>query len=273
MIASPGDVQVERGIVRDVIQEWNSINSSQRKIVLQAIGWDTHASPQMGDRPQAIINKQILKDADLLIAIFWTRLGTPTGEASSGTVEEINEHIDAGKPAMIYFSSAPVRPDSIDEKQYSALKDFKNECLKRGLIESFESTTELRIKVARQLAATLNSHEYFQTEGDAESSVDFEEFIRTQPEIPTLSKEAQELLLETAQDPHGRVAHLRFIGGEAIQTNGKEFIERGNPRSRALWQGALEELQRNDLIASLGYKGEMFEITQRGYDVAEILKK
>jgi hypothetical protein len=32
----------------------------------------------MGDEPQKIINKRILKDADLLVGIFWTRLGTPT---------------------------------------------------------------------------------------------------------------------------------------------------------------------------------------------------
>jgi len=101
----------------------------------------------MGDRPQAIINKQVLKDCDILIAIFWTRLGSPTGVAASGTVEEIEEHIAAGKPAMIYFSSAPVVADSIDPDQYAALKAFKAECQRRGLIEFYDSLADFREKL------------------------------------------------------------------------------------------------------------------------------
>jgi hypothetical protein len=85
MIASPGDVAKARQLARDVIHEWNAVNSDDRKKVLMPIGWDTHSSPEMGDRPQAIINKQVLAGADLLIAIFWTRLGSPTGKAASGT--------------------------------------------------------------------------------------------------------------------------------------------------------------------------------------------
>jgi hypothetical protein len=134
MIASPGDVAQARRIVRDVIDEWNAINAEDRKIVLMPVGWETHASPEMGDRPQAIINGQILKDSDLLVAVFWTRLGSPTGTAPSGSVEEIEEHLAAGKPAMIYFSSEPVRPDSVDAGQYSALKAFKESLRPNSLL-------------------------------------------------------------------------------------------------------------------------------------------
>jgi hypothetical protein len=77
MIASASDVQHERSIVREVIYEWNSIHSKSRKTVLQPVGWETDAHPSMEGRPQGILNKQILKDADLLVAMFWTRLGTP----------------------------------------------------------------------------------------------------------------------------------------------------------------------------------------------------
>lgn len=89
MIASPSDVIQERLAIRDVITEWNTIHARDRKTVLMSIGWETHAVPDMGDRPQAIINKQLLHDADLLVAVFWARLGSPTGVAASGTIEEI----------------------------------------------------------------------------------------------------------------------------------------------------------------------------------------
>lgn len=58
MIASPSDVSEERVICREVIHEWNVVHSEKDGIVLMPLGWDTHSSPAMGDRPQEIINKQ-----------------------------------------------------------------------------------------------------------------------------------------------------------------------------------------------------------------------
>ncbi|MCK5270370.1 MAG: hypothetical protein KAJ46_06280 [Sedimentisphaerales bacterium] len=144
MIASPGDVAKERQLAKEVIQEWNDLHSEQTNIMLLPILWETHSSPEMGDRPQAIINKQILKDADLLIGIFWTRIGTPTSKAESGTVEEIKEHIDADKPAMIYFSKQPVLPDSIDQKQYAKLKKFKESIKGTGLYNDYDTLAKFK---------------------------------------------------------------------------------------------------------------------------------
>ncbi|MFH0808929.1 MAG: DUF4062 domain-containing protein, partial [Pseudomonadota bacterium] len=79
MIASPGDVEDERKIVADVIYEWNAVHSRNRKIVLLPVGWESHSSPEMGGRPQEIINRQVLDKCDLLVGVFWTRLGTETG--------------------------------------------------------------------------------------------------------------------------------------------------------------------------------------------------
>ncbi|HEY2170017.1 MAG TPA: DUF4062 domain-containing protein, partial [Candidatus Angelobacter sp.] len=132
MIASPGDVQPERQTARDVIHEWNDTYAHQR-VVLLPMGWESHSSPEMGDRPQAIINQQLLNQCDLLVAIFWTRLGTATGEAASGTVEEITKHVAAGKPAMVYFSKSPIEPGRINREQYDAVLEYQAECRKNGL--------------------------------------------------------------------------------------------------------------------------------------------
>ncbi len=104
MIASPGDVASERAIVRDVVYEWNAVNAASRKVVLLPVGWETHSSPEMGATAQTIINRQVLSKCDLLVGVFWTRIGTATEHHLSGTVEEIEGHISAGKPAMLYFS-------------------------------------------------------------------------------------------------------------------------------------------------------------------------
>ncbi|MCV5191608.1 hypothetical protein OFC03_30125, partial [Escherichia coli] len=86
---------------------------------------ESHSSPEMGASAQTIINNQVLDKCDLLIGVFWTRIGTATSEYSSGTVEEIEKHINTGKPAMLYFSSQPVALDSVDLEQVQNLNLFK----------------------------------------------------------------------------------------------------------------------------------------------------
>lgn len=89
MIASPGDVAEERKAVTEEIHRWNDANAAVRRLVLLPVKWETHTTPQQGDSPQAIINRQLLDDADIVVAIFGTRIGTPTEEYVSGTVEEV----------------------------------------------------------------------------------------------------------------------------------------------------------------------------------------
>jgi hypothetical protein len=89
MIASPGDVAVERDIITDELYRWNNANAVSRELILQLVKWETHGSPQMGDHPQAILNERLLLDADIVVGIFGTRIGTATPEFISGSVEEI----------------------------------------------------------------------------------------------------------------------------------------------------------------------------------------
>ena len=104
LIASPSDVEEEREIAVRVIQEWNDLYSYSRKVTLLPLRWETHTAPEYGTRPQEVINRTIVDQCDLLVGVFWTRLGSPTGEADSGTLEEIARVGDAGKPVMLYFS-------------------------------------------------------------------------------------------------------------------------------------------------------------------------
>jgi hypothetical protein len=267
LIASPGDVQVERNIVRDVINEWNAIHSPSRGIVFQPIGWETHSHPAMGGRPQGVLNDQILKHADLLVAIFWTRLGTPTGEAPSGSVEEIERHVAAGKPAMVYFSSAPVRLDSVDDEQYRALVTFKEQCKRRGLVETYDSQTDFRQKLARQLASKVNNDTYFAkgTPGVVVAP------IPDRP-VPEVSEEAKKLLLTARDDKDGLVLRVSLLSGVEIQTNGKQFVERGNPRSEAAWDSALKQLTELGLLEDRGHKGEVYRVTAAGYEMADLFQ-
>ncbi len=268
MIASPSDVAGEPGVIRKVLSEWNAVHSDARKVVLLPVSWETDTSLEMGEHSQAIINKQILKDCDLLVGVFWTRIGTPTSNYASGTVEEIEEHIKTDKPTMLYFSSAPVHPDRLDATQYAALKAFKESCKSRGLFETHGNINEFKDKFYRQLQRKLNKDPYF-TERSS-TTADPASSASSVPDVPALSREAQTLLKEAVKDPAGKVVRVLSLNGVVIHTNGKRFVEEGNPRSGAIWEGALQELEQSGLIVDRGF-GEVFHVTRKGYDVAGLL--
>lgn len=268
MIASPGDVLEERDIVRAGIHDWNDVNSVASKVVLTAVGWDSHSSPDLSGRPQALINERVLRTCDLLVGIFWTRIGSPTGKSASGSVEEIEEHLKAGKPAMIYFSSRPVAPGSFDPEQYAQVKEFKEWCSSRGLFETFENADDFRRKFSKHLQITLQSNPYI---AGLRPPIEAQ-YVATASKAPSLSltSAAQELLLSAAQANSGTIMSLRYIGGAVIQA-GKEFG--GNARDFAKWEAALKELVRHELVVERGYKGQVFELTDSGWSLAEELAK
>lgn len=268
MIASPGDVASERSIVRDVVYEWNAVHSKSRNIVLLPIGWESHSSPEMGASPQDIINNQILDKCDLLVGVFWTRIGTQTTEYASGTVEEIEKHIKSEKPAMLYFSSQPVAMDSVDIEQIQELKKFRESCQSRGLYESYDSHADFKEKFYRHLQLKLNDHSQFKDIAPESITAP----VQSTTHIPDLTKEARVLLKEASIDPHGTVIHARYIGGTDIQTNGKNLIGSKERREVARWEAAIEELVSEELLFERGHKGEIYEVSNLGYQLADMIE-
>lgn len=157
LIASPGDVSAARDLIEDTLYDWNATHSRSTGVVLQPIRWETHTRPELGDRPQAIINKQIADAADMLIGVFWTRLGTETGIAPSGTAEEISRFVASRKPVALYISEEPAQLEKIDLNQYQRLKEFRGEIEKQGLLGTYSSLADLRAKLARHIAQTVNA--------------------------------------------------------------------------------------------------------------------
>ena len=125
LIASPSDVSEQRDAAEAVMLRWNAEHAEANGILLMPVRWEQAATAESGDRPQSIVNRQIVDDSDVLVGIFWTRLGTHTGVATSGSVEELERFQAAGKPVALFFSDQPVVPDSLDAAQWSALKEFK----------------------------------------------------------------------------------------------------------------------------------------------------
>ncbi len=157
LIASPGDVEEERIAIPQIISDWNNNNSESSQVVLLPVKWETHSAPLLGDRPQGIINNQLLTSCDMAVGVFWTRLGSPTGVSESGTAEEVEWFIKNGKPVMLYFSSRVLDPKKLDIDQYKALQEFEKKMRKIGLTGSYSNLADFREQLLRQL--TINVRE------------------------------------------------------------------------------------------------------------------
>ena len=126
MIGAPSDIREEIQIAKDVIQKWNSINSEYKRRVLLPLHWSDNAYPEMGIHPQKSINRMVVEKSDLLICIFCSRLGSPTDTHKSGSIEEIDEHIKAGKGVMVFFKkNAPIPRSTSDLEQMKRLLEYK----------------------------------------------------------------------------------------------------------------------------------------------------
>lgn len=273
LIASPSDVSEEREIVRLAIHDWNDINASKSKIMLTPVGWESHSSPELGTRPQELINKRLLKECDLLIGVFWTRLGTPTGEAESGTVEEVEKHIASGKPAMLYFSDKPAAPQSINADQYKAVTDFKEKCKSIGIIEGFSNANELRSKLSKQIHICLTKNEYLKKIVETEKSKSdiIEHADSYELQSPSLSEEAKTIVKTAAKNEHGTILKIATMRGRSVSAAGVDFGG-GSLREAAKWENALNELLDAGFVVERGYKGEVFELTHQGWNLADDLE-
>jgi hypothetical protein len=165
LVASPSDVLTGRDTVESAINRWNIDNASDAGVVLLPVRWETSATAEIGGAPQDVINRQLVETSDILIGIFGTRLGSPTATNLSGTAEEIQQFLESGRPATVYFSNERVAIDDIDADQLSALRSFRKDLQTRGLLGRYDSEQSLQIQVYSYLVRIVR--ERFRDEADA----------------------------------------------------------------------------------------------------------
>jgi hypothetical protein len=173
LIASPSDVEEEREIAVRVIQEWNDLYSYTKNVTLLPLRWETHTAPEYGTRPQEIINRAIVDQCDLLLGIFWTRIGSPTGLADSGTLEEIERVGKAGKPIMLYFSGVGIDPNNVDLDQMERLKQFRTRISPIALTGNYKSTMDFRDRLVRDIELKARELQIVDERGDVPLSIEF----------------------------------------------------------------------------------------------------
>lgn len=110
--------------------------------MVQTRHWKSSSFSQSGNKPQELLNDQFVKNCDAAVAVFWTRFGTPTDKYGSGTEEEIEIMLDAGKQVFMYFAEKPISPSNLDAEQYERVKEFKEKYKDRGIYFQYSSEEE-----------------------------------------------------------------------------------------------------------------------------------
>lgn len=148
-VASPSDVEEERAALGSVVAELNKTWSKNLNLRLDLMKWETDVHPGFGKYSQDVINTQINDAYDIFVAIFWGRIGSPTKEYDSGTLEELDraykKYLGDRKSIdiLVYFKDQPIAPSKIDVQQLAKLSEVKHMLGEQGgLYWMFDNTKD-----------------------------------------------------------------------------------------------------------------------------------
>lgn len=184
-VASPGDVNDERVALESIISELNRTWSRNLNLRLELIKWETDIHPSFGAYPQDVINQQVNDEYDVFIALFWSKVGSPTDTSESGTIEEFerayqkHQNDPASVDIMVYFKDEAIPPSKMDFVQLQKIQSLKEQLgEKGGLYWSFDNTEDFEnllrghlSRVAQSWAQKLNVKEEIEVETTNHSQV------------------------------------------------------------------------------------------------------
>lgn len=270
MVAAPGDLVEEVAVVRSVIQAWNSAHSKARQVVILPVDHKADTYPEASAHPQTVVNRQLLKDCDILIAAFWTRFGQSTPTHDSGTQEEIDRHVKANKPALLYFSNRPQLPDQVETAQLDAVRAYKKRMSSEAYYREFDSVEDLRKRLTQDLAKLMSEDPYVLSQTKPHRTPT-PQVLDAPRELTGLARNIVTAAGGGDGESEGRVLVTRAAQGTGLMAGRKELVPFVTGRKEAEIESAVEELEAHGLVRDPGGKREVFFLTKRGYDVSSEL--
>jgi hypothetical protein len=155
LLISPSDVEAECTALIDLIVRWNAHIGRGLDARVELVPWESHATPDMSAPAQTVINRQLVDRCEIGIAIFWSRLGTPTAQYASGSVEEIYWLRERGARVLIYFSTKPIPQERLRDDQFVRLQAMREQFESEGLLARYTSTENLREQVMLHLTSDV----------------------------------------------------------------------------------------------------------------------
>ena len=138
-----------------MVERWNAHIGKALNTRLSLVKWESNAVPDSARPPQTSLNAQIVDDSDFGIAVFWSRIGTPTDEADSGSVEEVRRLSERGARVLVYFGTADVPQSALLDDQFKRLQEFKEDFRKRAFVATYDDPNDLVEKVQLHLTSLV----------------------------------------------------------------------------------------------------------------------
>jgi hypothetical protein len=176
-ISSPSDVAEERKAAAELIeQELAKRAAFRERLKLDPFRYEDPRSdtPFLANlSPQRSVDQRLRSaDAGIVVAILWARMGTPVRDPNdptrilyqSGTEQEIEEALKAGREVLVYFRRGqPPMPDDDDAvtevlAQRSKVRAFRARLEQQGRgVNDYQDVEEFKHTLAQHLAVDAYS--------------------------------------------------------------------------------------------------------------------
>lgn len=245
LVSAPGDLPDEDiTACMDAVARWNAIYGEQFGVVVVPKHWKQHSAAEYGTRPRVSLNEQLVESADLVIALFWHRLGSWTGEAESGTIEEIERAHERGAYVAILRSRRDISPDALDPEQLERLRQFYDRIQGDALILDYSDAGELAQHVDTIINRTVSTSQA-RAEAASEAPV---AGAQVWPRI-----ERSQRVKTTAGPPRGET-HWELV----LSNTGTE------PARNVRWRLEHEDYDSGELPQELGEHRDLENLTPGG---------
>lgn len=161
-VASPSDTLDERERLKQVVSELNRTWADSLSLEIELVRWETHAYPGFKTDPQEVINEQIGDDYEIFIGLIWSKFGTPTPRALSGTQEEFErayKRFQANPNSvslLFYFKEQAIPPSKINPVEIDHIQKFRAGLGDLGgLYWTFETLADFEALVRPHLAKVI----------------------------------------------------------------------------------------------------------------------
>ncbi len=241
MVGSPGDVTHIAKRAIECINNWNILNSYDKSIALVPHHWTSSSYPSLRKPAQAHIDDILVERSDALVAIFGSRLGTPTNNYISGTVEEIEKHRAAEKPVMVFFSET--LDFSQDVEQLKNLQEYRNQL--SGLYETYNGIDDFEKKFSAKLNLQIQN-EFQPLVSESVSNSKGQETI-------SFSEEEVSIMKRWCDGKVNQLSQIYFMGGTCLFRFGTVGINAESPKEVAQLEDFINRLYSCGFIDLIGY--------------------
>lgn len=255
MVGSPKDVMDFVQIAIECIHKWNVLNSDDKNIALIPHHWTSSAYPSLKQSAQKELNSQLINKSDALVAIFGSRIGSPTEDNISGTVEEIEEHRKTNKPVMIFFCDNLSSTEDLCQIQ----KLFEYRQTVNGLYETFNTKEDFEKKFSSKLQLLIQNEFKYQEEeknNNSENQIKF-------------SEDEIELTKKWCNAKSNYFSKTAFINGKVLFSFSGLALETTSPKEEAQWDDYIDRMLKYGFMIMDGFNKQgkpKYKLTLKAFD-------